>query len=153
MQNWLRSAVSGLFLERPAQKLTLTDHADRLAAAGEKLRRQFAAARGTDTNRAILRHIIGIERWGQRRLQVALGEPLIMDEYDNYCPDEATEWNALRIEFDDTRQATLVVIEELVETPPDETLTVPHNQYGKLSVYGWLHYLRTHANLEAKRLQ
>lgn len=153
MQNWLRSAVSGLFLERPGQILNLAAHQQRLATDGDALRKRFADVRGTDANCDVLRHIIGIERWGQRRLQVALGEPLVMDEYDDYRPDDDAEWNALRLEFDDTRQMTLALIDELAEANLNEALTVPHNQFGKLTIYAWLHYLYRHSHLEAKRLK
>jgi hypothetical protein len=153
LKNWITSMATGMFLERPAQKLTLAGHADQLKKSGHALRQQFGQVKGTDANRAQLRHIIGIERWAQSRLQTLLGEPLRDDEYDGYCPSAEAGWDALRVEFDETRAATLTLIEELDAARIDPAQTIPHNQYGKLSVLAWLRYIDQHANMEAKRIQ
>jgi len=43
--------------------------------------------------------VIGIERWGQRRLRMLLGEPPVSDEYDSYRPGEDLSMPALRDAF------------------------------------------------------
>ncbi len=152
MKNWIQSAVTGLLLERPAQKLTIGQLAAALAQSGSDLMDQFAAAPGTDANREQLRHIIGIERWGQSRLRVALGDPLPEDDSDAYHPAEDLDWAALQEMFRTTRAATLELAYQLDRAGLDTTVTVPHDQYGKLTVYAWLHHLNVHSKLEGQRI-
>lgn len=153
LKNWIRSAVTGLMLERPAQKLTLKEHAAQLSASGKSIREALAAAGDSDENRDQLVHIIGIERWGQRRLRVILGEPLLDDDSDDYLPSADLNWAALQEMFRAVRQETLDLIEQLTEVEIDTSLTIPHNEYGKLTPYAWLRYLEVHSTLESKRIK
>ncbi|MBN1965063.1 MAG: DinB family protein [Anaerolineae bacterium] len=153
MKNWIQSMATGLMLERPAQKLTLAGHAAQLEGSAHALIARFAAAPDTEENREQLRHIIGIERWGQRHLLVALGEPDTEDEYDGYRPSNDLDWDELRGEFRTTRHDTISIALELAEADVGIDVTVMHKQYGKLSVYAWLYYLNTHANLEGERVK
>lgn len=153
MSNWIKSAVTGLMLERPAQKLTLSEHIDQLAQTGEALTFHFASCDDTPANREQLRHIIGIECWSQSRLRVFLGDPLDMDEVDTYRPSEDSTWEELQREFVLTRDDTLGIAETLLERDIDTGPTVPHNQYGKLTAFAWLRYIDFHANLESKRIK
>jgi len=153
LKNWIRSAVTGLMIERPAQKLTLEEHAAQLSTSGEAILDALAAAADSDENRDQLVHIIGIERWGQRRLRVALGEPLLADEVDDYLPAADLDWTALQEAFQAARQDTLALIEQLAGIEIDTSLTIPHNEYGKLTPYAWLHYLEVHSTLESKRIK
>ncbi|MBN1680365.1 MAG: DinB family protein [Anaerolineae bacterium] len=149
----IKSIAAYLFLERAAQRLTLEQHADRLAASGSAIAARLQRAKDTPPNHEQLAHLIGIERWGQRRLQVALGEPLIIDEYDQYRPDACADWDALRREFDDTRQMTITLVHDLIDAHTDIKQTVRHNQYGPLTVRGWLRYLDVHASFESRRIR
>lgn len=88
-----------LFFERPAAKLTLDGLAARLGAGGEEVARRAAAAGDSPANRDRLAHIVGIERWGQRRLRTLLGEPLVQDEHDGYRPGADLAWDDLRAAF------------------------------------------------------
>jgi hypothetical protein len=151
--NWIRSAVTGLLVERPGQKLTLDQHAAQLEKSGDDLAQQFRAAADTADNREKLCHIIGIERWGQRRLQIFLGEQDIQDEYDYYRPCDDLNRDALVEEFLAARQETIVLVRELAQADFDPKMTIPHNQFGRLTVYGWLHYLYNHAKVEGQRVQ
>jgi hypothetical protein len=153
MKNWLQSIATGMLLERPAQKLTLDELAAQLESSGAKLTQRYATAADAESNREHLRHIVGIERWGQGRLKVFLGAPLEMDEHDAYCPADDLGWAALQDEFTTTRAKTVALARELAAAKLDTSPTVPHNQYGKLSAYAWLHYLDTHANLESERIE
>lgn len=144
--------VAGFFFERPVRTLSLADLADKLELEGRKLERTFAAAGDSDRNRAAVRHITGIERWSQSRLRIALGQPLVMDEYDDYRPARELDWPAMQDAFSETRRESVALARELVEANADG-VEIPHNQYGDLTVRGWLQYLISHASLEAKRIR
>ena len=148
--------VSQIVLERPGRKRTLNEWADALATAGAAI--DVHAAVATDqsaTGRAAtcLRHITGIELWGQSRLRVFLGAPLQMDEYDVYAPGVDLDVAALRAAFAATRDATVALAHQLATASVSDTQTVAHNRYGPLTVRGWLAYLDTHATREASRIK
>ncbi len=152
LRNTLTGIVANLRLERPASKTTLVEQAAKLQMMGLALAARYAAAADTPANRERLRHITGIERWGQSRLRVALGEPLMMDEYDDYRPPADLSWPDLQAAFEETRQATVALIEQLHKAGAAAVKT-PHNQFGDLTVRGWLAYLNNHANLESKKIR
>jgi hypothetical protein len=152
VRDTLTNSIAGLLLERPVSGLSLEEMAETLELNGRKLERQFAATADTAKNRSVVSHIAGIERWGQSRLQVALGEPLSMDEYDDYRPAREANWASLQDAFQETRQQTVALARRLAAANVD-AVQVPHNQFGPLSMRGWLRYLDIHANLEAKKLR
>lgn len=142
--------LGDLLFERPAQKKSIEELRTLLQESHRAALQTIEEAPDTDENREILRHVIGIERWGQRRLRVALGEPPIMDEYDAYRPTEDSGMPALRDAFDETRQETIALTHELARA--NGITTVRHNQWGELAVRGWLNYLNGHAQRDIKRL-
>jgi hypothetical protein len=142
--------LGDLLLERPAQGKTLADFRREIESAGRDALQRLAVVDDTVENVEALRHIIGIERWGQRRLRVALGEPLIMDESDRYYPPTETSWDQLRQEFRQVRRETVALAHKLEEAEVCRDVKVPHNQWGALTVYGWLNYLNGHANRDVK---
>jgi len=148
----LTGLISGLLLDRPWKNKSADQVAEALALSGRKLERTFAAAPDRAENRRLLSHIIGIERWGQNRLRVALGAPLVMDEYDGYRPPQEATWEDLQAAFGQTRQETVALASQfgpaLASSSP-----IPHNQFGPLTVRSWLRYLDVHASLEAKKLK
>lgn len=148
----LRKPIVSLFLVRPGRKRSLTEWAQKLAQDGEAIVQRIAAKQ-TPQASTTLRHIIGIERWGQRRLQAALNEPFVQDEYDGYQPGAADDWATLLDAFRTTRQATVALAQQLAATGITDQVVVPHNQFGPLPVRAWLSYLNTHANLESKRIR
>ena len=152
LRDTVTGAVSGLILERPLKNKDMAAIAQEFDLAGGRLKRTFAAAKDNPDNRRLLSHIVGIERWGQSRLRVALGEPLTMDEYDDYRPPREATWPALQDAFSETRQQTVALVQQLGQTHV-ANIKVPHNQFGPLSVRSWLRYLEMHANLEAKKLK
>ncbi|MCJ7624103.1 MAG: hypothetical protein MUO76_11415 [Anaerolineaceae bacterium] len=93
-------------------------------------------------------HIIGIERWGQRRLRVALGEPFELDEYDEYQPSEDLGWEELIDTFHNARRETAALAKAMGERG-DAHIYIRHNQFGDLSVRSWFRYLDMHANIES----
>ena len=148
----LRESITNRFLERPFRNLSAAQMAQRLELDGRTLERTFAAAKDSEHNRQLLSHVSGIERWGQSRLRVALGEPLAMDEYDGYRPAREASWAELQDAFRSTRQQTVALAGQLDQTVIGG-VKVPHNQFGPLTVRSWLRYLDIHANMEAKKLR
>lgn len=148
----LRKPIVNLLLVRPGRKRSFAEWAQKLAQDGETIV-QRVAAKQTPTASATLRHIIGIERWGQRRLQVALGEPLVQDEYDGYQPDVNADWATLLDAFRTTRQTTVTLAQQLGTGAVSDQVLVLHNQFGPLPLRAWLRYLDTHANLESRRIR
>lgn len=149
--DFLMKPIVNLMVERPGRKLPLAAWAQKLAESGEAINKRIATAQTTQ-GAATLRHITGIERWGQRRLQVALGEPFVQDEYDNYQPANA-DIATLREEFRATRQATVALAQKLAVAGIGDQVKIRHNQFGPVTVRGWLSYLHTHADWESKRIR
>lgn len=134
------------FVERPARRAGAERLAERLAA-------RFAAATEEAKAAATLRHVIGIERWGQRRLRVALGEaPFERDEHHGYKPAEGLPLTTLVDELRDTRAET-VALGQRVATEGRSGVTVEHNAMGPLTAAGWLRYLQLHGDLESRRVR
>lgn len=142
-----------LIVDLPAQKTSLRESAQRMKASGETILAHIAAVPDTEENRQQLRHIIGIERWGQSRLRVPLGEPLKHDEYDNYAPPSSHSWETLQADFQETRQQTLLLIQALMEANSQDHGAILHNDLGKMTVHGWLRYLGIHAKMESQRIK
>lgn len=138
--------LDGMMSGRDISSLTVE-----LAQAGEKLRDTLETRPDTEHNRRVLSHLIGIERWGKRRLLVALGEPLIKDEYDGYRPRADRSWEELKAAFLKTRHDTVNIAHQLAQVDPN--LRIPHNMFGDLSVLDWLFYLRLHADAEVQKMQ
>lgn len=139
--------------ERQARGRSGDAFATSLTNSGSNLEARFGRAADTPGNREAVNHIVGIERWGQRRLRVALGEPPVMDSYRGYRLPEGTDLKALNQAFAETRQTTVGLARELGRTDPDLLQKVRHNDLGELSVGGWLAYLQAHANRESIRVR
>lgn len=152
LRDTLTGTISGLVLERPLKNKDFAEIAKELDLAGGRLKHTFASTKDNPDNRKLLSHIVGIERWGQSRLRVALGEPLTMDEYDGYRPPREAAWPALQDAFAETRRQTVILAQALDQAKVAE-VKVPHNQFGPLRVRSWLRYLDMHANLEARKLK
>jgi hypothetical protein len=138
-------------IERPARRQGLNKLTQSLRNSGEALQRDLERIEDKDSNRDQLRHMIAIERWGQRRLRVALGESFVRDENYAYKPSQEASWESLKEMVKVTRAETLSLAGLLEQT--DVKQVVPHNQFGPLSVLAWLKYLETHTRLEGKRLR
>lgn len=143
--------VARLFFDKPARKYTLAQLATRMQESGKRLENLLNTTADNYAHYDCLAHIIGIERWGQKRLRVVFGEPLVMEEYDSYRPSIALFWDDLRHEFTTTRQQSIALVHELEQAGIDQTVAVRHNELGIMTVHGWILYLDMHANLEAKK--
>jgi hypothetical protein len=148
--NILMHWVAQLVFERPVKKLSIAVLTSQLDQSGSKLSEHLKTCTDTQGNRNQLRHLIGIERWGQRRLRVAIGEPFLAEEYDHYCPSSERSWEELKADWDNTRQVTLVITKDFQD---GYTQKIEHNQYGPLSVKAWLRYLDVHASSEGRRIK
>jgi hypothetical protein len=153
-----KGEVKGLLvaqvLERPAGRMSFSDLGQGLERGGVFLAQRAARAADTDANRAVLTHIIGMERWGQERLRVALGErEFVRDEHHAYKPGPGTPLRELQDLLGQTRARTVDLVRQLHAAPPLEGLTVEHNGLGPLSPKAWLRYLTQHADLESRRLR
>lgn len=140
-------------LERQAKGRSVHEFAEALERSGEEVEKRLRDAPDTPRNREVANHIVGIERWGQRRLRVALGEPFVEDSYRGYRLLEGMDLEALRSAFSDTRQDTVGLARELSFAGPELQTKVRHNDLGELSVGGWLAYLEGHAKRESTRLR
>jgi hypothetical protein len=153
IKNWLVHTAASFVLERPARKKTFAELIDKLEQSGQAIEAQAAAAVDNAANREQLRHISGIERWGQRRLRVFLSKTFIQDEYDGYQPVATLNLAQQREFFHKTRQATIELARQLANAKISETATVRHNFVGALSARAWLSYLESHASRESKRIK
>ena len=151
--NPIRKLFRYLIIDRPASKIPMAEFPARLETGGQDILQRLKTADATDQNRRQLRHIIGIERWGQRRLRVLLGEPLVMDEYDEYRPSHDQSWQELQQDFKETRNQTVYLAHQLEDDGIRPEVKVPHNQHGDFNVRQWLYYLLGHADMESKRIK
>ena len=149
----LVGAVLRPLLEHQAKNRSLEELAAALERSGTEVKKRLEAAPDTPRNREVANHIVGIERWGQRRLRTALGEPLTSDPYHGYRLPEDASLDDLKNAYAKTRWATLELISELKTQRVDVARKVRHNDLGELSVRGWLVYLDGHAKRESTRLK
>lgn len=140
-------------IEQPAEGQSFLKLEGSLQSSGERLEARAAGVSDTERNRELLRHIIGIERWGRARLHSAvLLRPWVMDEHHDYKPPKGKTVSELAEIFAEQRRRTVALAHSLHEAPPRLNDKVPHNGLGPLSVRGWLRYLQLHAELEGRKL-
>lgn len=81
------------------------------------------------------------------------GQPYVRDEYNSYAPSPVLPWDSLRESFAKTRRGTVALVNILKLAGVSLGSTVAHNQYGDLTLRGWLRYLHAHAEFESLRLR
>jgi hypothetical protein len=138
--------------ERHAKGKSYADLARQLQESESTVTQRMAKAADLARNREAARHIIGIERWGQRRLRSLLDEPLVIDEYDGYRPGDTTLPTLLDA-FKATRAETLTLLRALEQAQLPLTRTVPHNDGGPMTIGAWIDYLASHASRESIRIR
>jgi hypothetical protein len=142
--------IAGLFLENPAKRKSFAQLRSALELSGIQMQARLESGL---PNPELLRHIIQIERWGQNRLRGGLGEVRFeMDRSGAYAPDVALDWDDLKVEISRVRQETLEIARRLELANPSPGPVV-HNQFGPISVKGWLRYLNVHASTELRKLR
>lgn len=142
-----------LVIERPARKLTIHELIAQLEQSAGQMAERYESSTDTPDNRRLICHMIGIERWGQRRLRVALGEPFLIEEYDHYLPSPERTWEELLTDWHSIRQATITLARELAQANIPADFKINHNHLGSLSIKGWLRYLDVHASSEGKHIK
>ncbi len=140
-------------VERQGRRHPLEGWSQVLEGTGHEVAARFGGVPDTPTNREVANHIVGIERWGQRRLRVALGEPPLEDSYRGYRLPEGTPMAGLAQAFAETRRQTVELTDALHAANLTSETRVEHNDLGALSVRGWLAYLSGHAKRETIRLR
>jgi hypothetical protein len=134
-----------IFSEQRAKNMSWDDLTRRLEGSAEIVLPRFDNASNTPRQIEAAKHVIGIERWAQRRLKIALGEPTTMDEYDSYRPEQLNDIKALREEFASMRRDTVAILRQLHDAGVPLEKTTPHNEVGQLTIRGWVLYLTDHA--------
>lgn len=153
-QGEIKEFVVANVLEKPAGRSSFTDLGQQLERGGTFLTRRAEQAADTPENRDLLAHIIGIERWGQSRIQVALGQrEFVRDEYHGYRPAEGSTLGQLQSLLSQTRARTVDLARQLHFRPPHDDFVVEHNGLGPLTAKGWLRYLNQHADIESRKLR
>jgi hypothetical protein len=137
-------------MEIQAKNASLDELRAKLEAGAETTAARLAQGVDTLENRAQAAHLVGIERWGAHRLQAALQGMPDSGEYDPYRPSPDVTMPALVAEFRRARAETAALAEAL---RPAQDKIVLHNDLGEMSVKGWLVYLRTHAEMESKKIE
>ncbi len=136
------------FAERRARQRTVDAAARDLESSGARIDQHLVGKPDTPANREAIAHCVGIERWGQSRLRVGLGEPLRTDGHHGYRPDPAIGVAALSAAMAEARTTTVALARDLAAAGVDPTTTVRHNDLGDLTLAGWLAYLEQHASRE-----
>jgi DinB superfamily len=151
--NLVQHLIVNLTLEYPAQKKSISVLADDLERSGYTVGQRIGLGKTDQASTEKALHIIGIERWGQQRLRVALGEAFKLDGHHGYKPSKDLSMTELQKTFQETRTRTIALARELERVNVGRTERVLHNNLGPLTVRGWLRYLGLHANLESRRLR
>lgn len=151
-RNDLRDWTVEQAFEKPSQALSYADLKNNLERSGVHLAQRAARAEDSRSNRELLTHIIAIERWGQNRLRVALGQkPFERDGSALYRPTPDASLRELRELLSQTRSQTVELVRQLQSVA--SAAKVEHNGLGELSPKGWLRYLTLHAALESRKLK
>lgn len=148
--SWLGKLVNN-FYEWQAGRRQVPELLTALDTSGQVVADRFGRAGDNANNREVARHIIGIERWSRRRLQTALGDTAVMDEYDSYRPDDVADMAGLAALFAEEREKTIALAEQAANLP--DSVRVAHNDLGQMSVAAWLYYIENHASRECVRLR
>ena len=138
--------------ERNARDKSYADFQRALEKTGQTVHGRFISSRDTPGHREKGQHIVGIERWSQSRLRVALGEPFQQDEYNGYRPGGDMDIEELAQAFADTRAETGRLARELEAAGVPLSQTVNHNQMGEFTIGAWFSYIITHAGRESRLL-
>jgi hypothetical protein len=150
----VKGLVAAQLIERPARNASYAGLGQALERGGMMLTGRASRAADTEGNRDVLAHIIGIERWGQNRLRVALGQrPYERDEYSPYRPPSEATLSELQDLLSQTRARSVDLARQLHTAAPNDDLKIEHNDFGPLTAKGWLQYLTQHADIESRKLK
>jgi hypothetical protein len=152
MTNIIMQGFAWLLLERKIQGKSYKGYSQLFEESCRLIQSLIDRAEDNSKNRWELLHIIGMERWMQSRMRVALGAPFIQEEYDSYRPPEDTPWQDLKRTFFDVREASCDLCIEFEAKNVDPAQKIVHNSVGEMSVKAWMEYVLSHSNRHAKRM-
>ncbi len=142
-----------MYVERSAKGKNYDDLIGALQKDAAASLPRFQQAADTPVNRKQAGHVIGIEKWCQRRVRVALGEPFVQDEYDGYVPSPELSMAHHADIYRKTRDETIALVRQLQAQGIPLDQKVKHNDMGEVSLGGWFAYITGHGGMEAKRLK
>ena len=152
MANILGQAFAWLIFERKIRGKSYMDYRRLFGESSTVIQDLIDRAEDDAKSRWELLHVIGMERWMQSRMKVALGAPFIQEEYDGYRPPEDTPWADLKQTFIEVREASCDLCTEFDAKNVDAAQKIKHNQAGPMSVKAWMEYVLRHGNGHAKRM-
>ena len=153
ISSFLLHNIAGLMFERPTRGLTAAVILQRLEQSQVDFDQHLQQYAETPKNRALLGHIIGVERWAQARLRQCISGPTAPDESDVYVPAPDVSFAELVADAHRTRSDSVALLGELIDAGVPLTRTIVHNQFGALTVAAWSHYIAKHSMLEAKKMR
>jgi hypothetical protein len=138
--------------ERGARGKTYADFQRAFEKTGQAVHGRFTTSRDTPGHREKGQHIVGIERWSQSRLRVALGEAYKQDEYDGYRPGGDLDMGELAQAFADARAESSRLAQALEAAAVPLSQKINHNQMGEFTIGAWFNYIILHASRESRML-
>ena len=150
---FLLHKIAGLMFERPTRGVPATELLQRLEQSQQDFGQHLQQYADTHKNRALLGHIIGVERWAQARLRQCISGPSAPDESDAYVPAPNVLFCDLLTDARRMRSDSVALYRELIDAGVPLTRTIVHNQFGPLTVAAWFHYIATHSMLEARKMR
>lgn len=149
----VKPALVQAVFEGPTATMSYRQLAETLREGGDALAHTWSKAPDSEGARALLRHVIALERWSQARLEAVLaGRRPPTDESRGYAPPATMSIDGLRRELHETRQHSVELGEALHEQGVAEHSPVRHNGLGPMTPKAWLRYMHLHANAESMKL-
>ncbi len=138
------------YFERRARGKSYSRYKEKIEETSTQIVSIFSDSKDNEKSRWLFTHVIGMEKWMQQRIKVALGEPFVRDEYDIYRPSQDEPWDKLQQLFVETRNESVQLCDALDAKQANGSQKILHNEFGDLSVKGWLEYLLFHGQNHAK---
>ena len=153
ISSFLLHNIAGLMFERPTRGVTAAVGVQRLEQSHVDFGQHLQQYTDSVKNRALLGHIIGVERWAQVRLRQYINGPTAPDESDAYVPAPDVTFADLVADARRTRSDSIALYRELIDAGVPLTHTIVHNQFGALTVAAWFYYIAKHSMLEARKMR
>ncbi len=141
-----------VLFELPTRKKNATQLAQALKKSGQTIIAHLNGVEGNLRQEEVLRTMIGIERWGQRRLKVAMGGQLVEDTYEAYLPSHSRAWRHLLDDFSEERQDTVELAKD-IDMDGDLDTKIPHHDWGPLSPLAWIKYIEKQTGFECRKIR
>ncbi len=150
--SFITKIFASMMFERPARKHNYQEFARLLDEKGKVIESRIEKGDGSGKQHSTLTHVIGIEKWAQSRIRVALGDAYKQEEYMVYRPAKETAWADLLPIFRETRAESVALAKQLAAKNVPIDTKVQHNQFDDFSTRAWLQYIMGHADFESKRI-